>query len=164
MIDVVQATTIVLTIVVIKAAAAVNLVDNVVAYHDYIELCWTFGQLIYVIVNFTNASSVIPIVFQLVDEASNLPTIGAELYEHHRMLFRRDTRSGEGLLQILSYYQAHMRFFRYIHMYMLGGLLVVNLLYTTFKFTDILFFYYATWRLSHLYWAAQKVESEPQDL
>lgn len=145
-----------------KLAIRVNLLDyrfsQLLSAHDFLILC----QLVLIVANYTNTSSALPTLFQIIDESTEvLSVVLVKMLETHGSLFKRDTVINSRLLSIKAFWVVKERKL----MWLKFGLMVLIFCYTMVyvasltAIQDLAFCYYSVARLVQIYTGELKNKS-----
>jgi hypothetical protein len=154
MIDVVDLNRILLYVLLFKIAKAVDLMSSKVLFRPFNKfddanvLC----QLIYLLLNYHNVSVAVPVLFQLIDEISNLNYLVRTMLSAHDFLSDSDTRVKVKLLSMAVALESRHLNIVDVKLVILGIVVFISFLYSTLSSTgEIAFYYYAVARIAHAY-------------
>lgn len=144
-IDIIQFNKILLTITLIKLLWFLNLQNtilylNKMSWYDYI----TVAQFLFIIFNYNNTSTIIPIVFQLIEECSNLENVLISLLRHYKTLFNSDSMLDSKISALLIRIKLHKKKLIKGTIIILSFIIFLSIFMSNLTtYGEIIFYYYA---------------------
>lgn len=154
MVDVVDLNRILLYVLLFKAAKKVDLMSRNVTFRPFstFDDANILFQLIYLLLNYHNVSVAVPVLFQLIDEMSNMNYLIRTLLSAHDFLSSSDTWIKERLLSIAVKLEGRRQKIVDVKLVVLGIVVFISFLYSTLSSSgEIAFYYYAVSRIAHAY-------------
>jgi hypothetical protein len=149
----VQINRILLTITMVKLLWYADLTNKNYRFRpwtDINELFLTF-QLLFIIINYNNTTTIIPVLFQIVDELSNVENILITMSRHYTTLFGGDSALSSNITIVIIFIKTYKRILKMIYMTLLVLILFTSIMYSNLKtFSEIIFYYYAALRIAQL--------------
>lgn len=151
MVDVVKINTILLTIVSCKILWYLNLRDLKFYFRPWNNILLVL-QFVFICINFTNAATAIPSVFQLVDEMSNTEDVLVTMMQQYTILFNNETSLSNIITNMLVKIRENKKLLHTCNIIILGAIIFVSFLFSNLKTNgEIMFYYYAIARIMYNY-------------
>lgn len=154
MIDVVDLNRILLYILLLRISKSVNLTSRqfLLRPHQRMDDANVICQLVYLLLNYHNVNVAIPVLFQLIDEMSNLNYFFKDLLSVHDSLLSTDTWIKQKLLFISVKLGIKKTEIFKTKLMLMSVIVFISFLYSSLATTgEIVFYYYAVGRIAHAY-------------
>lgn len=153
MIDVVQINTILLSIVAAKLLWFVNIRNKECTLRPwkYVNQLFLVTQFLFIVVNYQNTTSVIPSVFQIIDEAANVEGVLVAMSKHYLSLFNTDSTVSSKISTAIVVIKKRKAVLRRAHLGFLATTVVISILCSNLRTAgEVAFYYYAVGRILHI--------------
>lgn len=109
-------------------------------------------QILLIIINYHNVGIAVPVLFQIIDESTDLNFYFRDLLRTHDILIGSDTRIKKLFLNVLLVLETRKKKIISAKILILGVIITISFLYSQFAtWSEVLFYYYAVTRIVHIY-------------
>lgn len=155
MIDVVKLNKILLTIVSAKILWYLNIRDRKFYLRPWknVNEAFLVIQFVFLCINYDNTTTVIPSLFQIIDELSNFESVFITMSKQYTSLFNTESSMSERITNIIVKIKTNKDNLIKLQVFILSVIIMVSILYSNLKTNgEIIFYYYAIARLFDIMW------------
>lgn len=146
MIDIIQVNKILITITISKLLWFFDIRNRKCTVRP--EQTFLLLQISFIIINYNNTSTILPVFFQLIDELSNIEDVVITMSRHYTTLFGNESSLSTSITQAIVIIKTKKVLLKRVHMVSLSFILLLSLLYSNMKTSgEVIFFYYAVLRI-----------------
>lgn len=153
MFDIVQINRILLTITMNKLLWYVDIRSKLCTIRPWrsVKEAFIIFQLVFIIANYNNTTTIIPIIFQIVDELALIEDVVISMSRHYSSLFGSESTLSSRITNVIIIMKTNKRLLKRVYIGTLVTILVFSILYSNLKATsEIIFYYYAVLRIAQL--------------
>lgn len=150
MIDVLKINKILLTVVMAKILWYLNIRDKKFYLVPWKKVDHAFlaTQFIFICINYDNITTVIPTLFQIIDELANIEDVFITMSRHYSLLFNTDSSLSNKITKIITNIKVNKKLLSTLHVMTLSLLVFTSIVYSNLKTNgEIIFYYYAIARI-----------------
>lgn len=150
MVDIVQVNKILLTVVMTKILWFVNAMNKEFTMRPWkhVDEAFLLTQFVFIIINYDNTMSVLPSIFQIIDEIANLEHVIVTMSRHYSSLFNSDSELSRKITNTILTIKTNKKTLTILQTGSLSLVLIASIFYSNLKTTgELIFYYYATARI-----------------
>lgn len=153
MIDIIQINKILLSIVCAKIFWFFNIRNKQCTMKPWKNIYETFllFQFIFIAINYSNTTTIIPTLFQIIDESAYIENTLITMAKHYKSLFNSDSLLNTKITNLIVFTKTNKVLLSRIHIGVLSMIVFISIMYSQLKTTgEIIFYYYAAGRILQL--------------